>query len=265
MKWHAVLLCLLFWASAVSAQFMWSRNPRLSSGAVDVGSPVAWWKMTGSDTNATQILDSVDGYHASNMFSVATGPTLATNGGVVYYEFANSATQHFLADDQQFYSSTTLTLSCWTYLPSYNAGTGTKNIMGKGTVSDSTMEWVVLFRDASFATYGNKIGFFHQSDDGSLSCAAYMAPAYSTNWCHLAITVIGNTGTNIAFFTNGVQTDIIASAGAGTRAADAGPFYIGWGQGVANRGWQGGIDDVRIFTNILSPTQIWNIYAAGRQ
>lgn len=213
--------------------------------APDVGTPVAWYKMTGTDTNATQLLDSANSYNVSNMPSVATGPTI-TNMSPYAYCFDGS--DDYFDGGDVFNFTTTFAVSLWVNLDSITYHCPLN--IWSSTASEQTFR--LFFSSERYIYFGLK-----ESDGGSVLINSTSDwPVGSWQY----ITVIAD-GSYVKLFTNCVC--VASNTYDGTINSTSAPFIIGkqWPSAYLLDGY---IDDVRLF-NTLSIIQMQNIYAAGRQ
>jgi hypothetical protein len=223
--------------------------------APDAGTPVAYWKMTATGTNATQILDySIsDGsgpYAMSNMPSVASGPTLATTNGA-FYSF-DGADDHFLYRGSILPDNTNYTISAWIYL------------------SSAADNYGVIYGEDNDGYQATKLRI---NPDGTLVHTVYNSGyndvtssvvIMNTNWIHVAATKVGTTG---KLYINGV----LNTTGVTKATLGSGRIYSTIGATRYNTStiqywrynWK--LDCIAIFTNALSDEQILNRYNLGRQ
>lgn len=79
-------------------------------------------------------------------------------------------------------------------------------------------------------------------------------------WYHLVTTF---DGTNVVYYINGVQDPLINSSAATMNPNTWDPITIGCGRGYGNNLWQGSIDEVAVYTNLLPVNVITNHYYVG--
>jgi hypothetical protein len=82
------------------------------------------------------------------------------------------------------------------------------------------------------------------------------------NWYHLVTTF---DGTNVTYFVNGNQVNLQNSSAATMNPDSWSPLCVGGGRwsGSINRPFDGAIDEVAVYTNLLQPSDISAHYAAG--
>jgi hypothetical protein len=231
-----------------------------SAPVVDVGSPVAWYKMTSDGTNATQILDFAGSYNLSNMPSVASGPTLVSTNLPAWYSFAGD--DYFFGAElatNDFSLSKGGTISFWA-LHSTSGNGGNVVAYCNGT---SASKWNFIIDQDGYM-------YFQFRGDGYSGEAHYgiNTPIVSANWWHYLITWDGQPNVSgIHIYTN--NTEVTANFTADTVATytgtQQGNLYVGWLGTSGGYFYNGLLDDVRIFTNVISGTQRTNIYTEGRQ
>ncbi|MDB6066119.1 MAG: hypothetical protein JWR26_2327 [Pedosphaera sp.] len=88
-------------------------------------------------------------------------------------------------------------------------------------------------------------------------------PSYQPgNWYHLVTTF---DGTNVVYYVNGVQDSLQTSPVASYNPDAWQPLTIGGGRwnGIINNQFNGAIDELAVYTNLLDPTRIAAHYASG--
>ena len=246
----------------------------------DVGDPFAWWKMTATGTNTTQILDFSDtgSANASNQPSVAGGPTLITTNGA-FYSFDGADDKFSITNQPAFNTFTALTMSCW-----FNLSTEPE--------SDSWMIMMSQYTSAGFSgqsyfcpKFGSALGFSEparnkagfalgdvQNGDGVIVMAGATTIAVS-NWYHFVATWDGGLDPDsMELYINGTNdslTGIEAGVFPGMVGLDANLYMGGRQVGGINSDaniFSGLLNDIRWFANeVLTPTQITNLYTEGAQ
>lgn len=260
MKKHLIIFLMMVPSLLLAQWDGWNKGrispvvKKVTSVPLDVGTPIAWWRMGYDDTNATQILDiSGNSRHASNMPSVATGPTRIMKDGTYYY--FNGGSGVFDAGDIFTNLTQTFAVSVWMQFMNqgsycyvygtYNGGAHANTYLG-------------------FSSGGAEVvGVLEQSDGTTFITAnlpalpSAVSVAYP-NWCHV---VLAGDGASIKLYSNAVV--IASNTYNGTLKTIPGyPFYIG-GLYSSAKIFSGNLADVRVFTN-LSPVQITNLYTTGR-
>lgn len=136
------------------------------------------------------------------------------------------------------------TISFWFNVPAYNATIQYALGFELGTGLDGG-----IFTD--YNTYSNKWGFYR----GNASYRADSALSVG-NWHHCVIT---RTGNDLAFYADGVAD----GTGTNTDSMDIASFRIGE-RTDGNWGLTGKIDEVAIFSQALTATQVNQVYNNGR-
>jgi len=223
--------------------------PSAPSGPV----PYARWKMIGTDTNATSLLNAQGSYAAmDNKPNVATGPTFYTNSGY-YYQFDNSE-DHFITTNDIAFSSTQKTITAWI---SINTSASTvEPIFSKYDPSGSKSEYML------YAYEGTIVGLVENANETKY-IRANSAALPQLTWVHVAMT--WNGGTNVYTYTNGVFATVTAPITGGFTPSDYTPSTTAPMIGRAATFYYGAaIQDVRYYTQTLTSAQITNVYLEGR-
>lgn len=240
------------------------RSVQGGAAGPDVGTPLAWWQMTADGTNATQILDFANSYNASNIPTVALGPTLTTDGTNYYYEF-DGLNDRFRVDDPSAFSFTDgsgndkpFSLSMWLNSVDWIQTDGILSKYGAGTA----VEWSMI-RTAS------RVYFYVTNPTVTAYRGRHTAndmPTYNGDWIHVVGTYDGSeTTAGVKIYINGTQadtTDFTAGSYTGMTPSPE-PVLIGNRQGISE--WEGFMDDVRIFATNISATVVSNLYTQGQQ
>ena len=120
----------------------------------------------------------------------------------------------------------------------------------------------------NFGGYGNSSGWhFYQSPGApgswiwnvpSTGNFIQTVPVIKNQWAH----IVGvYDGTSLIFYVNGVATATVSAAG--YLANGANDLYIGADPSTGWGNWEGYLDEVAIYTNALTFTQVTNHYAVG--
>jgi hypothetical protein len=146
-----------------------------------------------------------------------------------------------------FISTKALTISVWVYARS-NGGLGNGRILDNGST-------VLKIPNAERITF---------SSDGQVSQAGSESGSFNLNiWTHV---VAIRTSTGVAnFYINGMLSGT-PNQNSGTPVAGVGNVSIGNGtpNGRTDVGWDGIIDDVRIYNRVLTADEIEHLYNMGR-
>ena len=217
-----------------------------SAVAASASSPIAYWKLD-EPAGATSFLDSSGSGDTGTCSGIAC-PVLgvpgifgtAANfvGGSQYISIGNPADLNF--------GTGSFTYSLWVYVP---ASIGPYDIpLWKGGSSASypgfdiecgTSEWVANL------------------SDGPQQLSIALGPETNNQWVLLTAVVDRSAGL-FDTYRNGVP---VASASLGSlgSVSSSNPLYIG---GISGYGFNGKIDDVRIYNTALSATDVANLYSS---
>jgi hypothetical protein len=246
-----------------AARMLQAASRPVASGAApapDVGTPYAWWKMTGTDTNAAgNLLDSAaSGYTFTNKGAVL----VSTNA--YFYKFTNGASYTSMRGTNvpSSMAHTSFTVSAWVYIVGTNAGGSA--ILFQEVGSFYAWECVANYKDTG------RPSLLVSTDDGSTKIM-YQLPVtnvvFLNRWHHIAMRYDGGVNTNGSMRTY-VDGSVVATnsviSGAFT-GLNPTRFPLALGGNSAAWSMNGYIDDVRFFKNeSLTDTQVNNIYLQGR-
>ena len=198
---------------------------------------LAWWKM--DQTNGTVALDSSGNNRNANIHGpvFTTGylsNALSFSGGSDYANFSSPDTAQ-------------ITVAAWVQA----AGQG-NSVYPR--ILD-TPGYRFFFRFDSQANNGFDFATYHSTQNGDWSSGAN---AISTGtWFHVAASYDRSSLTNVpSLYVNGTKvTPIAVSSPSGTLPSYTGTGYIG-NSSSGTRGWEGQIDDLRIYNRLLSDAEV---------
>lgn len=250
-------------------KFGW-KWPASGSAPVDVGSPTAWWKMTETGTNATQILDFAGNNNATFAPPFPGGPHLITTNGVYYY--ITTAGEKFEATNTVLFNTpTSMSLSVWCNMQVEPGATLFSSVFTHDGNAKSSY-YLASKWGASRAEAWKGKAFFAIGEtyagNGAIGCASTSTISLGS-WYHMAATWDGGLTTNsISIYINGILengTKLTAGTFTGIPALSDGKIRLG--SDYSSYNWfLGYIDDIRYFGNIcLSSNTIYNIFTQGRQ
>jgi hypothetical protein len=231
-----------------------SSFPRCYSDAVLGDSPVSYWRL--DETSGTTATDSTGGRNGT----YTNGPTIAQSGAVPDGINNRSAS----VDGVNDYVNVP-------YASALNPATFT--VEGWGKVTGGSGTWRLLASSWSYPSPSDHRGYWIGVDtsnrwtvhigNGSVTEVSVDGPVVTVNaWTHVAATY---DGAALKLFVNGVLVGNLATS---TYAANASPvaFEIGAEYYNASRTsfFLGGIDDVALYSSVLSATQLRTHYNAGR-
>jgi fibronectin type 3 domain-containing protein len=202
--------------------------------------PIGYWNLDeGTGTAAA------DTSGAGNNGTLVTGPVwiagklanaLSFNGGT------GSVSVNGAGSLANLYTSG-LTVSAWIKPNSLGAS-------GAGRVVEKNM-WGLKLADT------NKLWFGGNFATGTVSRESAAALTFGS-WVHVAVTWTGSTASsNVHVYINGVLSDGITTEGAGAASSDAAyNLVIGNSAYTTARGFDGVIDEVRVYNRVLSAAEI---------
>ena len=204
--------------------------------------PIGWWKLDeGSGTSTADASGNGNTGTLTNSptwISGRVGPGALSFGGTTAY--VNVPNSSGILDNLQ---NTGMTVSAWIKA----AGTGGGNagrIVEKGN-------WFFAMGTVSSTTV---VRFTIQDTAGSRPSSAAVT---LNSWVHVAATWAGEaSGSSITLYVNGVASNGTLISGTGTVGSESGAAQIGNRASDTARGFNGGIDEVRIYNRVLSAAEI---------
>jgi hypothetical protein len=148
-----------------------------------------------------------------------------------------------------------VTVSAW-IRPASSGGGGRGRIVDK---DNNDAGWFL-------SMYSNQIQFAVDQFNGASPGRISTAGVDLNRWQHVAATWDGSTvGSNIHLYIDGVPADGTAVNGSGSAVDDSGtPLTVGNRAGDLARGFDGGIDEVRVYNRALTAAEIQSL-ASGEQ
>jgi len=175
----------------------------------------------------------------------------------------DGATDYIATGDNSGYtiSSGDITITAWILQDSLTASK--TEIVWKST-SETTRSDNYHFR--IYETGKLDFGYKNNADTGWHSYASNSQEINAGNWQHIAITYTYGSGSSAKLYVNGTEVDASWVDGDGTETPITGTQHLTIG--VAHKGdtssainwWNGDIEDVAIFTTILTPQDISDLY-----
>lgn len=216
-----------------------SKNDRLTSNLAGL------WSFNGSDTNwsTNKALDRSGNGRDASMINMST--TTSPVGGKVGQAllFTNSTNRLVTTSDPIGTGATTIT--AWIYLNSYGGG-------NLGRIVDNTK---TLFYVTSSS---NRLSF---SSNVTVNDAFSAASSIGFNrWIFVA--VARNSSGTANLYVDGLLSGT-ANQNSGTPSSGATIMYIG-NSSATTRGFDGKIDELRVYNAELSASQIYEIYKLGK-
>lgn len=252
------LFCLLFLLSVPSVlpagsfrQPVRYMQPASTVSALDVGSPYAWWRIDSTDSGSTLADNGTGGGALTNIGSVAL-----SNMSPYSVKFSGAGTDYLAAGAlSAFIHATNVAVSLWVKPVATSRG----DYIGSWQTTDSSSKFIILR-----GVTASKFSCYFITWQGSFSSVTTTNDFLTNTWYHLVWNssgpLSGTLNTN-ALWVNGALNNSIAGYGCWSNATI--PFLVG----KNNNGnpCNDYIDDIRLFTNGLSATQITNLYLQGRQ
>ncbi len=206
-----------------------------------------YWSFNGKDISGTTAYDRSG---AGNNGTLTNGPAVTPGKIGQALEFDGSNDRVAIASSGAALNLTSaLTYSAWIYPQTFGGGS-LGRIIDKNVGNSG-----VFLVDNSNITSGLGFGY----NGGGLVSSNSNAITLN-KWQHVVVTY--NSGT-VAFYVDGTLN--IGGLSAGGLASDTGAFAIGErSNGAADRGFDGYIDEVRVYNRALTAGEISALYNAGR-
>jgi hypothetical protein len=239
----------------------WVRVPQVYAGDNDEDNDTVIYMYYGNGCidedpqNATGVWNS----NYEGVWHLAEKYGLDFNGSTSYVD-TNYSTHH-----------TETTIEAWIYL--YSWGEGTAGIkMGRiidKNVSGTQSFHLYLYDDVADATPDENLRFERDFDGGGGSAAAWRTPDNSltlNKWYHIAVTYDDSDPSNTpSIYINGeAQTLSVLSTATGTAITNTDHYLIG-NRGAQDRTFDGIIDDLRMYSRILTSDEINDDYLGKRE
>lgn len=264
MKRILILLSLVL-AGSVMAQSVFGpvskvKRPKkkVSAAAVDVGSPVAWWKIVATDTNI------VADFSGNGWTGIVNGATIVTTNGT-YITFAGT-THRINFEQLMFWTNTAqkMSASLWVYDAAVGASSWDRFL---DKTSDNQIYAIFQSGWTTKGCASFQIGSGTANEFATRHAVTQMV---SSAWMHLVLTYDGSrTASGINAWYNAVKqgmTIINDNLSGHISLVNTNRAWVADAEkysGTAN--FVGSLDDFRCFTNVLTGTQITNLYTQGRQ
>lgn len=152
-----------------------------------------------------------------------------------------------------------ITLEAWVQVESALSGANEyRTIVGKWDGTGDNRSYILQYRRDSS---NNRIRFFGSADGSTTFDTLYPVTLEAGSWYHLAVTRASTSG-ETKLYINGVnvKTETL-SAGSGLYNGGS-DFFVG-AQGGSQGYWDGLIDEVRVFNDVRTPTEIANNWRCG--
>jgi hypothetical protein len=271
--WFSLLIILLASTSFAQMSKGTSKNllmaagrPQVGgSGGVDVGTPYAWWKMTGTDTNTTQLLDSNGTYNFTN-----TSVTFVSTNSTYYYYSFDGSTSKFIGTNTTAFVPTSMTASAWVWLKAQPSAASSFGVVAR--YSQTVANWPWFLRASAGPTYSiapfrGKASFWVNDNLNSNGIGRATSDSITlSNWTHIvAVWDGGKTTNSIKMYINGSLSQGPGYAYGTFTGLEPSSDKVRMGNENNANFMNGFIDDVRYYTNTLSASQITNLYQSRNQ
>ncbi len=197
--------------------------------------------------------NALSDYSGNGITAVANGNATwsAAAGHDGHGAFVLDGTGDDLSAGENFPTNSHYTKTAWVYRTGSGANGGNNIISGDENANGHAL-WAP---DA----YGNKLSGGHNQHWDMVQDTEALA---ISTWYFVALSY-DNTTHEMTLYKNGVAIDSTVATGADQTVLD--PTISIGSFGVSNGWmWQGAIDDPRIYTRVLTPEQIYAMYAAGQ-
>lgn len=190
-----------------------------------------------------------------------TGTVLSTSGLLISdpadlgIQITNDPSSNFLelvdSSPVDFPGTASFTLECWVEADTADLSGFRRVISWSDDATAASNTYGFLYRDVA----GTGLGAWRRAG-GTDTITWWLPPTFSNAIFHLVLTY---DGTNVHLFVNGVERN---SDPSGSQGAYGGTFRIGQGQFGAS-GLQGHVDEVAVYSGVLSSARILVHYQAG--
>lgn len=226
-----------------------------------------WYKIQGTDTNATQQLDSAATFHSSNMPSVVTGATLTNSDANNAWNFAGD--DWFDTGVVPFGGITSLLISAWIY-PTERKNDTMYPIACVGKFTAYAGSAFTFSQYSASGTSNLQLLCSVSFNDALTSAYVYSKTnsIFVDNWYHVAMWWVSErtpATNNIQMFVNGIRQAQQSYSGPVVTNIPATSQPLTIGKYITGKYYKGGIDDIRVYTNqVVEESFITNLYTSGR-
>jgi hypothetical protein len=244
----AIVIAMSAWSRPAQASFIVQapRSLGLTNGLV------GWWTFDGKDLSGVQAYDRSGN---GNRGTLTNGPTRTIGklgqglsfDGVDDFVKSNSSTS--------LNNLSALTISAWMYPRTADLNAA---IAEKGTPSG--VGWNLQF------TTNSRLDFTRKMTGGTLEQVSAGGSVTANRWQHVVVTWNGGaTGASARIYVNGTETSYDATFDASGGITDDSAESLGIGRRADDfsQGFNGLLDDVRIYTRALSKDEIKRLYNMG--
>jgi fibronectin type 3 domain-containing protein len=208
--------------------------------------PVGWWKL--DEGSGTSTADASGNGSTGTLVNSPTWSTGRIGSSALTFNGGTSEVTASGAGALANLYSSGLTVSVWIN-PTGSGGGGIGRIVDK---DNNDSGWFLAMNGTS------QVKFVSDQDTSGVTSRLSTASIVLNTWQHVLVTWSGAAGgANMHVYINGVQSDSTPTDGVGPEVADATtPLTIGNRKLDAARGFAGALDDVRIYSRVLSASEI---------
>jgi hypothetical protein len=213
--------------------------------------PIGHWPLDGDAVDISG--NGLDGTIQGNVVATTDRNGVSTSA----LEFAGGAADLVDVGDQpELQLVSEMTLAAWAYLNADNANNG--RIIAK-MGGGGSRSWSLCV-EASLDGIDNRPNFQISPDGDTVVGLPAQDSAPTDEWFHMA--GVYRPGQALEIYINGVLDATLDTGVPASQYSDNGqPVYIGHRPGCGNCGWDGSLDDVRIYSRALSAGEIFGLYA----
>lgn len=199
---------------------------------------VGWWRFNGNGDDS-----SGNGFSATVTGALAVGQNGQANGA---YNFNGAPPSATVANSQDILTPSN-TFSFWYYADTWNSGAATSFVAKRG--GTTTGHFIMRL------TSSNTLAF-DCGGSGNRYTSGTTLPTGA--WTHIVITC---SPTNVLAYVNGVRGSLVNRT--------TSPLYnttlLQFGQDNSGYGLNGRMDDIRLYSRVITPQEVQALYAAGAQ
>jgi VCBS repeat-containing protein len=239
-------------ASAASADAKVDTTPPSPYAAsVLAQTPVGFWRLNepGGATAFDASGNHRDGaYQAGNTYSVAG----ATGDGDLAISRATAANAVSVPDNAAFTNANTISLEFWVKIANYSTGYASAPVMKYGSTTDANYRMYLFGTNAGAEPTPGKVALYGTVGGVWNNLTNLSSPLSLNAWHHIVATYDSAVGGHL--YVDGVDTGLRALTG--TLAANTQPVVMQPQDGET-------LDDVAIYTSVLSTAQVQTHYTRG--
>lgn len=232
--------------------------------AASAPKPIGWWKF--NDGSGLTVVNEMSS-NGSGTFGGSPIPTWTGGSPNYSVDFGGTGGEVSMADESDFDLKRTISISLWFRVDTLPAGSGWAPLVSK-------MDSLGSIASRNYSVWLNGLGFVHlasANSSGVQSCSDTNNVIATGAWYHYVGVIDRNTGTMTRYI-NGVLASPgsaaynCVGAGAFTPGEDAignnDPVKVGGSFGSYGV-FDGTIDDVRIYDDVLTASDVASLYNGG--